>query len=113
MSLVTSSQGEISSLDKQLHYIDLSKKGTVQICVYDTSGGNRTLLDQKTFRVDTFVMSNKEKALNKLSDKCQLSIEDFSGPNIPLSVIKKASRFKVKSPYIIKSLVVYIGKDVP
>ena len=107
--LVTSSQGEVNSIDKYLHYVDLKKKGTVQISVYDTTNGHQILLNQISCIVDTFKLSKEEEAINWLSDKCNLSIEDFSEVKIPISVVKKATKFKINPPYKIKSLTLYIG----
>ena len=86
--LVTASQGTVSSIDKYLHYIDLVKKGKVLISVYNIANKKRMLLNQRTFYVDSAIITKEEKAINKLSESCQLSVEGFSGVKVPFSVIQ-------------------------
>jgi hypothetical protein len=109
--LVTASQGQLSSIDKYLHDLSLKIKGVSVISVYDITNGKKILLARRSFIVETYIPSKEEKAIKKLSEKVRISIEDFFEPKIPLSTVKKATHFKVTSPYKIKSATLYIGKN--
>jgi hypothetical protein len=107
--LVTSSKGEVNSVDKYLHSINLKQKGKVLISVYDISDGKRTLLNQKNFTVDTVILSKAEKVAMERSRLCNLSIDGFTGLKIPLTVAKKATKFTVNAPCKIKTATIYVG----
>lgn len=109
--LVTSSQGKVSSIDKYFHYLSLPTKGGTLISVFDTTDGKKALLARRSFDAETYIPTKEEKAINKLSEKVHISIEDFSESKIPLNIVKKATRFKVTSPYKIKTATIYIGKS--
>ncbi|MEO6254875.1 MAG: hypothetical protein ABIO79_16310 [Ferruginibacter sp.] len=108
--LVIASQGRLISLDKYIHDLSLETKGRAIISVYDTTTGKSILLARRSFIVETYIPTKEEKAIKKLSEKVHISIEDFFEPRIPLSIIKKATQFKVTPPYKIKSATLYISR---
>ena len=110
---VKTSQGQINSVDKYLHYLTVKNTDSVSITVYNFSGQKSTILSQIKLRVDTLIVSKAELAIIELTDKCNLSIEGFSYSKIPLKIAKDAKKLTVSPPYNIERATLYIGNDNP